>query len=94
MKKRFGLNLFTRQELVDGTWANSTGQGQEDLVFDPLFNAGWPRVDLTLQLGSPAIDAGDNDLCPTEDYLGNSRPLDGDKDGDAICDIGAFGWNE
>jgi hypothetical protein len=44
----------------------------------------------TLLLGSPAIDAGDNATCEPYDQRGISRPIDGNKDGSAICDIGAF----
>ncbi len=81
---------ITRQELADGSWTERTGQGQNNLTDDPLFISGWPQVDLNLQSASPAIDAGDNASCPGEDYLGNLRPVDGNNDGEAICDIGAF----
>ncbi len=40
--------------------------------------------------GSPAIDAGDNALCATNDQRGVARPLEGDGAGSAVCDIGAF----
>jgi predicted outer membrane repeat protein len=40
--------------------------------------------------GSPAIDAGDNAACLSVDQRGVPRPLDGDGDGTAICDIGAY----
>jgi hypothetical protein len=43
-----------------------------------------------LAADSPAIDAGDNSACPAIDQRGVSRPVDGDEDGTAICDIGAF----
>lgn len=85
---------ITRRELADGTWADLTGQGQNDLTTDPLFISGWPQLDLDIQLASPAIDAGDSASCPLEDYLGGLRPIDGDNDGVAICDIGAVEWNE
>lgn len=85
---------FTRQELIDGTWTDSTGQGGNDLTADPLFLSGWPDVDLHLRPASPGIDAGDNNFCPAADALGNPRPVDGDKDGNAACDIGSFEWSE
>ena len=40
--------------------------------------------------GSPAIDAGDNSLCPATDQRGAARPFDGDGDGTATCDLGAY----
>jgi hypothetical protein len=40
--------------------------------------------------GSPAIDTGTNTGCPPTDQRGVSRPVDGDLDGTATCDIGAY----
>jgi CSLREA domain-containing protein len=49
-----------------------------------------------LLLGSPAVDAGANDSCPSTDQRGEPRPVDGDHSGTATCDVGAFevqqGW--
>jgi hypothetical protein len=45
---------------------------------------------MTLTSGSPAIDAGDDAVCPATDYLGYARPVDGDSDTSAICDMGAY----
>jgi hypothetical protein len=42
-------------------------------------------------IGSPAIDAGSLDCPPpARDQRGYGRPVDGDSDDQAICDIGAF----
>jgi hypothetical protein len=39
---------------------------------------------------SPAIDTGDNAVCPAVDIVGTARPTDGDENGSAICDRGAY----
>lgn len=81
---------FSRRDIVDGAWTDRTGQGHGDLALDPLFLSGWPAVDLQLQALSPAIDAGDRDLCPSEDLNGGNRAVDGNADGEAACDLGAI----
>jgi hypothetical protein len=62
---------------------------------DPLLGPtsgilGDPTRTLPLLPGSPAIDAGDNNGCPTTDQRGLPRPVDGNGDGVARCDMGAF----
>jgi hypothetical protein len=52
---------------------------------DPLLAA-----DLSLPPGSPSIDAGDPAPGLTTDFLGAARPVDGDGDGVAARDQGAF----
>jgi hypothetical protein len=75
----------------DGTTLSTshliTGQ---DPKLGPLANNGGPTQTLALLPGSPAIDAGDNSTCETTDQRGVARPYDGDKNGSAICDMGAF----
>ncbi|WP_025323329.1 choice-of-anchor Q domain-containing protein [Deferrisoma camini] len=60
-----------------------------DPQLGPLADNGGPTWTLLPQGGSPAIDAGDDGVCPATDQRGVSRPQDGDGDGTAACDIGA-----
>jgi hypothetical protein len=73
---------FIRSEIIDGTWAQISGQGQGDLALDPLFLAGWPEIDARLDAGSPAIDAGIPSGAPEVDI--EARPRH------AQPDIGAY----
>ncbi len=66
---------------------------------DPLLAAladnGGPTQTFALLPGSPAIDAGDNTACAAPpvnnlDQRGVTRPLDGNGDGNAVCDLGAY----
>ncbi|MBK7976110.1 MAG: hypothetical protein IPK07_23495 [Deltaproteobacteria bacterium] len=45
---------------------------------------------LTIERASPATDSGDPDGCGGADQLGAARPQDGDGDGSARCDRGAY----
>ena len=73
-----------------------TGDGcnlssQDSLInTDPLLVILSEPPYLGLSENSPAIDSGNNYQCAEMDILGNLRPLDGDGDGEAICDIGAL----
>lgn len=40
--------------------------------------------------GSPLIDAADTSACPADDQVATLRPIDGDGDGTADCDLGAI----
>ncbi len=74
---------------INGDYVDS---GDHDPCADPQLTGPFSGTTygMALAAGSPAIDAGDDTICPAVDYLGNARPADGDGDGNAICDIGAY----
>ncbi|MFC2173393.1 choice-of-anchor Q domain-containing protein [Acidobacteriota bacterium] len=64
--------------------------GAAALNLGPLAdNGGFTRTHALL-LGSAAIDSALNNACPAEDQRDIMRPIDGDGDMVAICDIGAY----
>jgi hypothetical protein len=56
----------------------------------PLANNGGSTQTFALLPDSPAIDEGSNTYCLPTDQRGIDRPKDGDGNGSAVCDIGAF----
>lgn len=68
--------------------------GVGNINVDPRFGdfgdyGGLTRL-FALLPGSPVIDQGSPSVCPATDQIGLSRPVDGDENGSAICDMGAF----
>lgn len=63
-----------------------------DALLGPLRDNGGPTETMALQSGSPAIDMIPQANCgeTPQDQRGVPRPQDGDDDGQALCDIGAF----
>jgi hypothetical protein len=58
------------------------GEVTQTLVHVPIYD---PREDVQ----SPAIDRAVNATCTPKDQLGLERPMDGDENGIAVCNIGA-----
>lgn len=78
---------------TDSCFSSSILNGDQALT-DPLLgplaaNGGLTRTHALL-VGSPAIDAGDNEGAPLIDQRGGERPVDGDLDGDPVIDSGAY----
>lgn len=63
--------------------------GKNPVQGDPLF-VDRARGDYHLRAGSPAVDAGSRVGVFAADFDGQPRPRDGNGDGIAVCDIGAF----
>jgi hypothetical protein len=67
-----------------------TDRIQTDPLLAPLQNNGGFTLTHALLDHSPAIDAGNNSGCPSTDQRGLPRPVDGNLDGVAVCDSGAY----
>jgi len=68
-------------------------QGTGNITNEPAFVHA-PAGDYRLRYGSPCIDAGTNlSALLTNDLAGNPRPLDGNADGVAVFDMGAYEYN-
>jgi hypothetical protein len=83
-------NLTVDHNLIDGY------RGTEGEIYGSAYVEGDPKfvnsagTDFHLQASSPAIDKGSTVDAPNDDFDGNPRPQDGDDDGAATCDIGAY----
>jgi uncharacterized repeat protein (TIGR01451 family)/CSLREA domain-containing protein len=76
----------------DGSCAlSATGDlSNIDPLLGPLAANGGTIATQALLTGSPAIDKASNTGCPAKDQRGVSRPVDGNGDNIAVCDIGAY----
>ena len=66
------------------------GNSAVDPLLEPLGDYGGFSKTVALQFASPAVDAGNPDLCPAVDQRGFMQPFDGDGFGGPRCDMGAF----
>lgn len=80
---------FNSESGTDCGFTNTGDAQNEDALLGALNLNGGTVPNFQLMEGSPAIDTGDNNGCPTEDTRETTRPLDGLADGTAVCDKGA-----
>ena len=77
---------------TDGSCAldGPSDQAGVDPQLGPLADNGGPSPTHSIAHSSPAVDAGNASICPDVDQRGLARPADGNGDGTALCDIGAY----
>ncbi len=72
--------------IYDDGSGNAVDWGEDNIDVDPMFTGNYH-----LQKGSLCIDAGDNSaVTEGTDLDGNVRIMDGDSDGEAVVDMGAY----
>ncbi len=85
---------FNLEDAADCPFTAQGDQQDTDPQLEALADNGGPTRTHALAFGSPAVDAVDAEACPPPeaDQRGVERPLDGDgdDDGTALCDVGAY----
>ncbi len=74
-------------DVAEVSKGNTLGSGN---VFDDPMIIGGPQHDARLMAGSPCIDTADEVTAADIDFFRSARPVDGDGDGIAEPDMGAF----
>jgi CSLREA domain-containing protein len=85
----YNLIYDTSGCMINGTITHNIPAGQDPLLGILKNNRGYTTTHALL-LNSPAIDTGDDTDCLSNDQRQAYRPIDGDLDGIAHCDIGAY----
>ena len=75
--------------IIQGGFDGAGNLDQDPLLLALADNGGYSETH-ALDLESPAIDSGTNTNCPALDQRGFIRPIDGNLDGTATCDMGAY----
>ena len=83
---------YTVKDVECGVGGDYVASGAHDLCQNPRLSGPFSGTayGMAPAAGSPAIDAGENAFCPAVDIRDLARPADGDGDGNAVCDLGAY----
>jgi CSLREA domain-containing protein len=92
-----GGSIYNNGNNIDsGTscgWGSNNGsRSNTNPLLRALANNGGPTQTMALRPASPAVDGVTStpEDCPSTDQRGILRPIDGNRDGTARCDIGAY----
>jgi MYXO-CTERM domain-containing protein len=86
----FDSSGFNLEDADTCNFADTSDLVDTDPMTTALGDYGGPVPTHGLLAGSPALDAASNDNCTATDARTLDRPSDGNADGTADCDIGAF----
>lgn len=83
---------FNVKNIECGLTGDYTISGSHDLCQNPQLLGPFSGEHFGMMVlpESPAVDSGDNAVCPPEDIFGSPRPSDGNGDGSEVCDRGAY----
>ena len=81
--------IITYSNIQGGGFAGDGNINVDPLLGDLADNGGFTQT-MALGENSPAIDAGDPNNCPATDQRNFLRPVDGNGDSEAVCDMGAY----
>jgi hypothetical protein len=84
--------VYNAKNIECGVTGDYTASGAHDLCADPLLAGPLSGMEYGMRPapGSSALDRGDDSVCPSVDIGNAPRPADGNGDGNAVCDIGAY----
>ena len=83
--------LIISDSIVEGGYISGTNIITNNPLLEAIKDFGNPGEEVyPVSAESAAIDNGNDSYCPDTDQRGTARPIDGDQDDTATCDIGAY----